>query len=501
MTDQLTTRLILALIVASAATGCSFVVDTGETQCTIDADCARFSSHPSCRAGVCVVSDLGPPGCFSGDPQTAEQFANQCTSAQTLQFDNCGRLGLCDSNALAKAMSSTITPPVQGAPPAPIDPPPKPTLYCSDLVGGNIIYITGSTNLPPLLQAVQPLLSADSPAYTAVFAPRTSCTGAASVYAAAASSHLIINVENSPAFFYDKDGVQTFCLLDNGGNTVDVGESDVYPQSCGYSSDPDIGDYTGPIQAIAFVVPSGSKQTAISAEAAHLVFATGGAGGTAAPWTDPRLYFVRSQGTGTTQLPSKAIILDPSAWWGVDRSSASNLVRSMEAVNPSTAEAAVGILSSDFADKARANVRELAFQQQGQRYAYLPDSTPESLDKANVRDGHYPIWGAVHLLAPAPGGVADDRALALITKLTVAKLDQTLVSKIIDAGFIPPCAMKVTHGTEVGPLSAIDTTTAFQCGCFFEQQVNNATSCQACRGSSDCPSETPSCNYGFCEKK
>ena len=195
--------------------------------------------------------------------------ANQCTTATTVQYDNCANAGLCDSTALDNAMNAAAMPANLGSVPPPVSNEPTPTTNCADL--GNVIYITGSTNLPPLLKAVQPLLYADSTPYIAVFAPQTSCKGAASVYDANTTKHIILNVANNYAFYYDMNGVQTYCLLDSAGDTVDVGETDVFPTSCDMTytqaNMPDVAEYEGPIQAITFVVPAASTQKAVSAEA------------------------------------------------------------------------------------------------------------------------------------------------------------------------------------------------------------------------------------------
>lgn len=496
---SVSTRAVLGWLVTTGLVApqgaCSLVLDSRQTQCTVDEDCAHFGNHPVCQTGVCVVSGLGPPGCATDPPTRPEQFANQCTTATALQFDNCMKLGLCNDTDLAMAMGTAMAPVPLGVTPPPVNTQPTPTAHCAG--AGNVIYVTGSTNLPPLIKAVQPLLYAGMPPHTVVFAPQTSCKGAAAIYDPVASKHLIVDTPNNWAFYYDPSGNQTFCLLDPAGNTVDVGESDVYPQSCNYSPTLGIADYTGPIQAITFVVPAGSKQPSISAEAAHLVFGAGGNHDQTLPWTDPRLYFIRSAGTGTVQLPSRAITIDPGAWWGIDRLSADNLVASLEAVDPSQAEGAIGILSSDFADRSRANLRVLAFQQHGQRYAYYPDRAADSFDKANVRDGHYPIWGAIHFMAATDNAVPSEAARALITQFTVPKLDPTLVSAIIDAGFVPPCAMKVTHSSEIGPLSAFQPD--FPCGCFYDKKVTGQASCQACTTPGDCTGAARACNYGFCE--
>src|ERR1019366_2413276 len=43
-------------------------------------------------------------------------------------------------------------------------------------------------------------------------------------------------------------------------------------------------------------------------------------------------------------------------------------------------------------------VRQLAFQAKGQECAYYPDSTSTALDKINVRQGRYAIWGPLHMI-------------------------------------------------------------------------------------------------------
>ena len=487
-------RILAFMLVA--ATGCSLAVDTNVRQCAVETDCDHFGSHPSCQQGVCVASGLGPPGCFFGDPDAQADFANQCTTSQTLKFDNCTRLHACDDPSLAAIFEKAAPPPNLGTVPAPLIVEPTPTVSCGD-VAPNRIYITGSTNLPPLIEAVQKSLYLADPPYVAVFAPQTSCKGAASILDSDVSKHIIKNVTNNYAFYYDTHGTQQFCLLDPDGNTVDIGESDVYPESCGYQIIGNTADYLGPIQAVTFVVPSASTQVAISAEAAHLVFGAGGDSGRAAPWSDPHYYFTRSSGTGTTQLAARGISLDPAKVWGIDRLSAANLAASLEAVDPSVAERAIGLLSSDFADRSRKNVRVLAFQQRGQLHAYLPDSSGARFDKSNVRDGHYPIWGAIHLMAATQSGVPSETARALLTRLTVAKLELEMVSAIIKSGFVPSCAMKVNHTSELGPLSIFKPE--FGCGCFYDNEVNGRTSCTTCGGPGDCPTSAPACNYGYCE--
>ncbi len=210
-------RLAFAFSIACGTlVGCSLIIDKNETQCVDDSDCAHFGDHPFCQAGVCVDSGLGPEGCFFGTPSMQTDFANQCTVAQTFQYDNCKNLDLCGSDTLANAMTISVAPGSNaGKVPAPQDPEPTPTVLCSDLpamgVATNVMYITGSTNLPPLVKAVQPLLYAQGPSYVAVFDPQTSCAGAASIYAGG-SAATILDVANSYAFYYDSSGNQQVLL-------------------------------------------------------------------------------------------------------------------------------------------------------------------------------------------------------------------------------------------------------------------------------------------------
>jgi hypothetical protein len=488
-------RLLLLGAASLLITTCSLLVDDENRQCRTDADCESFGNHPTCVSGICTDSGLGPPGCFFGPPETPGEFANACTTAKCMPFDDCNRLSKCGPDrAIAESLATPA--PLGGLPPL-VNPQPVPTINCADPSRPNVIYVTGSTNFPPLVKAVQPLLSAREQAYTLVFQPQTSCRGAGTMFDADRTRRIIRDIPNNWAFFYDANGVKQYCRLAPEGNQVDVGQSDVYARTCGYENVPGVADYPGPIQAINFVVPAGSTQRVISAQAAHLVFGAGGKDGAVPPWTDPRLFFVRSSGTGTIQLMSRAINVPPTGWWGIDRLSSDNLRDSMEGVDPASAEMAIGVLSSDFADKARVNLRTLYFQAAGQTCGYQPDSSPTTFDKANVRDGHYPVWGPIHLYTTTTNGVPSPAADALVTRFSVPRLEQKLIEAIIGAGYIPACAMRVRRDQEMGPMVSFQPQ--YGCGCFFDAQVNGRSTCQTCGGPGDCPTARPACNYGYCE--
>jgi hypothetical protein len=366
----------------------------------------------------------------------------------------------------------------------------------------------GTSDFAPMLRAVQPLLSAQTPAYRAVYQNASSCAGVASVFEA--SKRLMTNpaagAAPNYAFYFDDAGNQTFCLLDSGGNTIDIGVSNLYSTTCNtstttYISGTTVSDYTGPVVPFVLSVPAGSSQVAISAEAAHMVFGRGGkATGLAGmkdatPWIDPTYYFIRNSGAGSTVLSSILFEVPRTKFWGVDRLSTDNLRDSMLA---STApDQSIGILSIDYADKNRGNLRSLFLQSRGQTAGYLPDSTKNSFDKKNVRDGHYPLWGYVHMFTPVgPGGVPSDAAKAFITKFSVAQLDQRLIDNVIGASLIPQCAMKVVRTSEMGDFKP---QTGLRCGCYFDYKTIGKTDCTPCQTASDCPTSAPACNYGFCE--
>jgi hypothetical protein len=193
-----------------------------------------------------------------------------------------------------------------------------------------------------------------------------------------------------------------------------------------------------------------------------------------------------------------AVGVPASKWWGVDRGSSGAVRDNMKVLlEAATAEKAIGIISADIADDERSNLRVLAFQGKGQSCGYWPDSTPFSEDKANVRDGHYQIWGPVHFYTQVTNKLPSAAAGALVSRFAAERLEQPLIDAVIKKHLVPRCAMKVKRTTEMGPLSPY--TTDSRCGCYFDSIANGATSCKACQGPGDCPTDAPACNYGFCE--
>ncbi len=392
----------------------------------------------------------------------------------------------------------------------------KPTVNCVDASAGrsNVIYTTGSTALRPFLTSLAPIVLADNPSYTIIYQSQGSCAGVAAIWDADPTKRIIKDVPAAGgkpanyAIFFKADGSAQECFLDTTGAgesgtawpTVDLGVSDVFSKSCAYETAPGgvtIADYYGPIQPMTFVVPSASTQKSISAEAAYLAFGLG-AGGVSAPWLDPSLFFVRNSGSGTQQMVARAIGVPANKWWGLDRGSSGAVRSGLKVIlDAPTAEKSIGIVSTDIADDERNNLRILAFQSKGQSCGYLPDATVNSRDKINVRDGHYSIWGPVHLFARTTGGIPNAAAGAFVGRFATARVDKTLLDAIITKGLVPQCAMRVTRTEEMGPMASFQPP--FQCGCYFDFKANGTTSCKTCNGAGDCGGKTPACNFGYCE--
>ncbi len=501
MNETLSFALAVVLPLTCA---CSVMFDRNITQCATDSDCATYetgdTAHAVCSQGVCVNSGLGPKGCFSGTPTTTIEYLNACTAAQNMPFDNCARLGLCGDGALPP---DPVPPKSAGAVTATINAVAPPTLRCAD-AGPNVIYMTGTSDFGPLLKQVTPLLAANTPPYRAVFMSGSSCGGVSAVFGPTPA--VIKDVAGTPtkaasyAYYFDDAGTQVNCTLDPEGKVVDIGVSNLYSTVCDptYVPGATVAGYLGPVVTFGLTVPAASTQKSISVEAAHIIFGLGGqnpTGLSSSPWTEPAYYSIRNSGAGSTALTAALINVPRTGFWGVDRLSTDSI---RDTLNDSTSpELSIGILSIDYADKARGNLRVLFLQSEGQLSGYLPDSTATALNKANVRDGHYPLWGYVHFYTANINGAPSAAAGAFVTRFSVPKLDAALVDAMIDSSLVPQCAMKVAREAEMGDF--VPNPYQFQCDCHFDNRTTGHASCAKCATSNDCPASAPACNYGFCE--
>jgi ABC-type phosphate transport system substrate-binding protein len=361
---------------------------------------------------------------------------------------------------------------------------------CSTLPGST--YITGSSAVKPLVAGLAKALAGTT---TLIYKGQGSCTGVDAI--------LNGTKITGTASYWDNTGTENTCNLSLAGDVADVGVSDVFATTCPMvtSLPADVGDFFGPNQVMSFVVPTASSQTMISAEAAYFVYGFGMAG-MAAPWTDETFIFQRSATSGTQAMIATAINVPPNKWKGVMESSSGNMLSALVAAATTGPEKAIGILASDVADANRDKVKILAYQHFKQDCAWLPDSSATSFDKLNVRDGHYPIWGPLHLLAKVDTNkvpVKPDAAnlIGYFTGKVATPAGVNLLDLEIAAHTVPACAMKVQRTAELGPVSAY--TPAQPCGCYFEAKANASTTCAACAKDSDCTGSATHCRYGYCE--
>jgi hypothetical protein len=252
------------------------------------------------------------------------------------------------------------------------------------------------------------------------------------------------------------------------------------------------------VAGFAFAVPKASTQESISAEGAYFVYGFG-AQSQLDPWTDPAYIFQRSATSGTQSLLAAAIHVPPDKWKGTGTTGSSDLLTKMTSTD--NAEKTIGILGTDVTDTNRLLVKVLAYQNYDQGCAYYPDTDDQSFDKINIRDGHYPLWGPVHMLSHVNAGgfplSAGARTLVNIFTGTAVITGLDLVALAASLRLIPQCAMRVSRAEEVGPLASFAPNKS--CGCYFEKVAAGSTQCSACTTDTDCSGETPSCNFGYCE--
>ncbi len=364
----------------------------------------------------------------------------------------------------------------------------------------NPVYISGSSAVKPVLAGLSQTVKATT---TLVYFSNGSCTGVQAILGTKQTA-------TTTAVWWDTPTAanptgETNCTTTS-AQAVDVGVSDVFATTCpGVTQDmvtaANIGDFdTFFAQVMEFVVPVGSDQTSISAEAAYLTFGFGDQSDTT--WNNPALFAVRNNTSGTQAMLGKAIKLDASIWKGVNAGSSGGVVTAIgtPAGDP---KKTIGILSSGEADPNSATIKKLAFQGYGQTCAFWADSGASQKDKIYVRDGHYPVWGPLHVLATvnSAGTPTDLKAKALID--VFAAQDKSVVDVEIDANVVPLCAMNVSRTSEVGPLMSVQPTGA--CGCYFDSKRKtggaSATDCKVCTSNADCTGSAKKCNYGYCEVK
>ena len=359
------------------------------------------------------------------------------------------------------------------------------------------VYVTGSTAAKPILVQLARYLGSLSAPITIVYQGQGSCSGVDAVLSATL-------LQGAASFStWDSSGTEVKCDVPASAPVVaDIGVSDVFASTCfslpgGLPTN--VSDFLGPVQAMTFVTRKGSPELSISAEAAYNIYGFGNSSGVA-PWDDETVLFKRDALSGTQQMIASAIGVPAAKWKGTATTGSGDLQNKLVGATP--VEKTLGILAADVAQDNRALLSILAYQHTGQRCGYYPDRDANSNEKQNVRDGHYAIWGPMHLLTRIDGnGVAIKRAAGEVigylagTKTAPAELD--LVAFEAQHHVVSPCAMRVKRDREMGPMTPISPPSA--CGCYYEKMANGSTPCIPCSRTNDCPAQTSTCGYGYCE--
>jgi hypothetical protein len=141
-----------------------------------------------------------------------------------------------------------------------------------------------------------------------------------------------------------------------------------------------------------------------------------------------------------------------------------------------------------------------------QHCAVFPDSTATARDKRNVRDGHYSLWGPLHLLykvddhgAPANPDIRQGLTdvVGYLAGTKALRNGVRLIDVYAQSGLVPECAMRVGRTKDGGNITP--RLSASPCGCLFEARTTGSTSCSSCVVQGDCRAgET--CSQGYCER-
>jgi hypothetical protein len=378
--------------------------------------------------------------------------------------------------------------------------------------GAGTIYITGSTALETVLKQMGPKLFANGTVL--VYENSGSCTGVLKLQANPAGTTACSGATNcfnggaTALTFVDGTATNSVsCTVPAGGLPADLAVSDVYASTCLGDTplDASLKDTNGPVNAFVYVVPKASSQTSLTAQQGYFVFGWPNGDGMAGPWNDDQSKWIRSETSGTQILTTRALTLTPpSAMKGKNAGGTGAVIAGVNAATvPADAEKTIGIAGADAYDAARAlpgaNIVALAFKWFNQKLAYWPDSSSTATDKKNVRDGHYAVWGNVHMIGAQTGGAPTGKYAAFIEALTVGLTGANAFDALdlqIAAHLVPSCAMRVQRSTDMGPLSPY-TPPDLSCSCYFESKTGVMPACTTC--TTTCA--TGVCRRGFCEAK
>ena len=316
------------------------------------------------------------------------------------------------------------------------------------------------------------------------------------------------------------------CCTFNLGGKADLWVSESQGADCyGGKLPAELRDFQGPIMAYTVVAPLESLQSAITLEEAYFVFGFGSAGykkQTVAPWTDqnhfglPGAEFpVQTNWAKFLHLPPASMGAPPGQTMrGFQTGSQERVIsflindHSPGGIGLMSAQAYDGFIRIDAGDAGvdKTMIKSLAVQALKQKRAFYADSTSMAHDKRNVRDGRYPFWAPVHMIARADitGRVLNDKIEALIGYAMGNKdlPGVDVAAATVTSRLIPTCAMKVKRAPEnpeTGDLMPNKLGPGEACGCMMDELISRGSSrCTTCKDDSEC-SGGKTCGHGYCE--
>ncbi len=387
----------------------------------------------------------------------------------------------------------------------------------------HFIFGSGGSAITPTLAKVAYVLSqsADQPIFVFYQDGKGAATGYASFKNGTGGT-----TGNSFKYWLtatDVTGTAPTCTADDpvNGGAVDFATTGGTLSLFGLTADSDVGVFTGPTQGINLIVPKDSPETSISTEALYFVYGfsddTQLDGATSKiPWINKTYIFKRGEtafvqqflrgaistlGGNATNFPTTFGVATASAP-DSNQGSVDNVVAAASAGH---AQEAIGFTSGPTADKNRSTVHTLAYQHTGQDAAYWPDSSADSFDKINIRNGHYFLWDTNQFFTKITGSnahptldqITNPDVKAFIGYFTGQVQSQDVTEAIIETGSIPQCAMQVSRSSDFTGLACYAPPAP--CGHYFESIATGTPSGTPCTKDSECGGDEPKCHFNYCE--
>jgi hypothetical protein len=368
---------------------------------------------------------------------------------------------------------------------------------CSTLALPHPVWGAGGSAITADLAKVATELSKLQEPITILYSDPSACTGFKGFVDKAVKGNF---------WYWTAAGEQKACAPDQvTGQEVDFAHMGNPGADCtNTTAPPEVKDFKAPVQTLNVIVGASSDEQSISAEALYFIYGFGAAG-QAAPWVNNAHIVKRTPTSFVHLFLASAIGVPPASFKGdVQVTTNADSIAKVVEFSATSQSTAIGYVSGSAADKARTQVKTLAFQAKDQTCAYWPDSSATTNDKANVINGQYALWtpGHWYTRVNSSGAIINPDVKNLIDWYD-AKAEPPggipVIGLAIDAGDIPLCAMKVDREGLTGAISSYAPVNP--CSHYFEKRATGTTSGTVCTNDDGCASvsSTSKCRFGYCE--